>query len=406
MAQHIVLLLVGLFWATGAGQAMAQYEITVSAGAFDRVETVASFTFPEPVAPGTYRMNSDSGENLLLQVDENQRGSFILRELPSEETRTYTVDTEAPVSSMPGQPEMSISAGQRTLIFNDGSRKVLSYYHRENRLPPGMDKMYKRAGYIHPLYSPGGVPLTNHLDQEIHPHHYGIFSAWTNTEFQGRTPDFWNPHNHSGRVDHADSVEKAWEGPVHAGFKAKNYFVDISGSAPVTALNEEWKVIVYNTASDGDYNMVDLVLTHTTNTGQPLVLPEYHYGGLAFRGHGDWNNPENVSFVTSEGMNRDEANETRARWVHMGGLVNGERAGVALLGHPDNYRAPQPIRIHPETPYVVYAPMQLGKMTIEPGSPYIMRYRFVTYDGEPDIEKINRLWNDYAYPPGITVEKQ
>ena len=76
-----------------------------------------------------------------------------------------------------------------------------------------------------------------------------------------------------------------------------------------------------------------------------------------------------------------------------------------MMGHPENFRHPQPIRIHPEIPYFNFAPTQLGKMTIVPGSPYISQYRFVTYDGEPDPEVLDRMWNDFAYPPGVTVQK-
>src|SRR5699024_11774880 len=60
-----------------------------------------------------------------------------------------------------------------------------------------------------------------------------------------------------------------------------------------------------------------------------------------------------VSFLTSKGYNRNNGNKTRARWVHIGGTVNGKLVGVAILGHPDNFRAPQPVRINPETPYMV-----------------------------------------------------
>ncbi len=380
----------------------AQYEVTVTAGAFDRVGTVVSFTLPDDVEAGTYRLQSKSGKSTVLQVNKHNKGTFVLKELSSGSSRTYSLDIN---SSTSAKCEVKTSIDHNTITFSTDGSKVLSYYHRENELPKGMDEMYHHAGYIHPVYSPDGIPLTNHLDQKIHPHHYGIWAAWTHTEFQGRTPDFWNPHNYSGRIDHADSLEVAWEGPVHAGLKAMNYYVDISSSAPVIALNEKWEVVVYNTPESSDYHIFDLVLTHTTNTAQPLVLPEYRYGGLAFRGHANWDNPENVTFLTSEGYDRSNGNETRARWAHMGGIVEGQRAGVAVLGHPDNFRAPQPVRIHPETPYFVYAPMQLGEMKIEPGSPYVMRYRFITYDGEPNPEKLERLWHDYAYPPGVMVTK-
>lgn len=381
-----------------------QYTITITAGAFDRSEAVVSFTFPESVEPGIYRMESvTNGQSIFLQVDQHNTGWFIQGDLPAGSSVTYTLDTASVSSAASDDKGVRTSIDQNTISLEDDSGEVLSYFYRDNELPEGMDEMYRRGGYIHPVYSPDGVPLTNHLDQKIHPHHYGIFSAWTNTEFQGRTPDFWNPHNHTGRVNHADSLEHAWQGPVHGGFRAMNYYVDISGSAPVPALNEEWKVITYNTSEDSNYRMFDIVVTQTTNTAQPLILPEYHYGGMTFRGRADWDNPDNVTFLTSEGFDRSNGNETRARWCYMGGVVNGKHAGIAVLSHPENYRSPQPVRVHPETPYFVYAPMQLGRMTIEPGSPFVMRYRYITYDGDPDPVELNRLWNDYAYPPGVSV---
>ena len=381
-----------------------QYTITVSAGGFDRSGSVVSFTFPDDVEAGVYLMESETdGQAVVLQVDGDNTGWFVLEDLSAGSSATYSLDTESISSSATANNGVSTAIDQNTVSLSDGSGEILSYFYRDNVLPEGIDEMYRRGGYIHPVYSPDGVPLTNHLDQELHPHHYGIFSAWTNTEFQGRTPDFWNPHNQSGRVNHGDSLETVWEGPVHGGFRAMNYFVDISGSEPVTALNEEWEVITYNTSEDSGYHMFDIVFTQTTNTAKPLILPEYHYGGMAFRGHANWDNPDNITFLTSERYNRIDGNETRARWCHMGGLVNGQRAGIAVLGHPSNYRAPQPVRIHPDTPYFVYSPMQLGQMSIEPGSPYVMRYRYITYDGEPDPAKLDRLWNDYAYPPGVTV---
>lgn len=42
-------------------------------------------------------------------------------------------------------------------------------------------------------------------------------------------------------------------------------------------------------------------------------------------------------------------------------------------------------------------------MKIEPGLPYVVRYRYVANDGEPNPDALNRLWNDYAYLPAVTV---
>jgi hypothetical protein len=191
---------------------------------------------------------------------------------------------------------------------------------------------------------------------------------------------------------------------VHAGFQARNRYVDLSATAPKTVLNEVWEVRAYRVLQGkGTYTVFDLVSTHECATSSPLVLPEYRYGGLGVRGHRDWLDKSNCVFLTSEGKDRGNGNGTRARWSHMGGRVEGQLAGIAVLDHPDNFRAPQPTRLNPDQPFFCYAPSVAGKWEIAPGKPYVSRYRFVVYDGPADRAELDRLWNDYANPPQVTV---
>ncbi|MDZ7720842.1 MAG: PmoA family protein [Balneolaceae bacterium] len=395
----LALLLILLIGITLQCIAQKKYEIHVSAGLFDRSDTVVSFYFPDSVEPGVYQLESSSGNNPVLQVDDSNKGWFILDELSMGESRVYEFSAD-PIES---NNHMSNQMDSTQITFLSEGQMVLSYYHGDNN-PTELDERYKRGGYIHPVYSPNGVVLTAHLNP-MHPHQSGIWSAWTKTEFEGRNPDFWNIHNNTGRVDQADRLEKSWEGPVHTGFHARHFFKDLSAPEPLIAVNEEWKVYVYKSAKDHSYQIFDLVVTQSVNSGKPLILPEYHYGGVGFRGNREWDNPENMTFLTSDGLGR-EGNETRPKWTHIGGLVGRELAGMTVMDHPKNFRYPQPVRIHPEEPYFVYAPTQLGEMRIEPGSPYTARYRYVTYDGEPNPEELDRLWNDYAYPPGVTVKEK
>src|SRR6056297_1476903 len=396
----IVSFLIFLFGVITVCPSQNTYEIHVSAGAFDRTETVVSFYFPDFIAPGIYSIESRDADNLLLQVDSANRGWFILDQLPAGQNRVYLFYREQ--SSSEASISSKIDSTQITFL-TEGS-EILSYYHGDNTPPKELDERYRRGGYIHPVYSPAGVRLTSHMNVGSHPHQSGIWSAWTKTEFEGRAPDFWNIHLNSGRVDQADSLQKQWEGPVHGGYIARHVFTDLSAPSPVTALNEEWTVHVYKSPESQHYRMFDLVVTQTVNSDKPLILPEYHYGGVGLRGHEDWNNPDLMTFLTAEGLGRD-GHATRTKWTHIGGLSNGELAGITIMGHPENYRFPQPVRIHPDAPFFNYAPTQLGTMQIEPGSPYIARYRYVTYDGEPNPDKLNRLWNDYAYPPQVTVKE-
>src|SRR5690625_191207 len=392
----VVLLLISL---TAKVEAQS-YTIAISTGDLERESAVISFYFPDHVEEGVYRLTDGSGSETLLQVSEDNRGWIFLNHLSPGETITWTLDLQQSSES----PHVTHEIDSSTISIQQSGREVLSYYHGYNNPPDRLDERYRRGGYIHPLRSPSGVVLTNHLNADGHPHHSGIWSAWTHTRFQGRTPDFWNVHLNTGRVDHADSLDLAWQGPVHAGFRSRHHFVDLSSSAPVIALNEQWDVRVYDTEQAGDYFMFDLEISQSVNTAQPLELPEYRYGGVGFRGHVDWDDPENTTFLTSEGEGRD-GHGSRVRWTHIGGYSEGELAGVAILSHPSNYRHPQTVRIHPTEPFFNYAPVQLGDMVIEPGSPYSARYRYITYDGEPDPEWLDQMWQDYAYPPTVVVQK-
>ncbi len=126
---------------------------------------------------------------------------------------------------------------------------------------------------------------------------------------------------------------------------------------------------------------------------------------LAFGGRGEWDGKDNAFFLTSEGVtNRDKANGKPAKWIYMGGAVEGGKAGLAILCSPENFRAPQPVRVHPTEPFVSFAPQISGAMAIRHGEDYRSQYRFVIMDGEADEELLDRLWNDYAEPPVATWE--
>ena len=69
------------------------------------------------------------------------------------------------------------------------------------------------------------------------------------------------------------------------------------------------------------------------------------------------------------------------------------------MTHPTNFRFPEPLRIHPTMPYMVYTPSFLGNWEITPAAPHNSRYRFVIHDGNLSAETLQHLWQDYAQSP-------
>jgi len=377
------------------------FTVVVSAGQFDRFQTLVSIALP-PEARGHRQLIDGKGNSVPIQTDDSGQASFSLQELRRGAEAKFQLNPGSPKS----EPLTTVKVKRETdhLRVAIGGKPLLSYQAEKNNLPRADIKpAYKRGGYIHPLFSPSGKLVTDDYPPN-HVHHHGIWFPWTKTEFEGRQPDFWNMGEGKGTVEFIE-LGKTWSGPVHGGFHTRHRFVDLTAPEPKAALDETWRVTVYNAGPGArKFWLLDLVSTQECATASPLKLPKYHYGGLGFRGHRDWNGKDKTFFLTSEDeTDRVKGNETRGRWCHIGGNVDGTLAGIAILCHPDNFRAPQPMRLHPSEPFFCFAPSQLGDWEIAPGKPYVSRYRFVVADGPPDKDELERIWNDYANPPMVTI---
>ena len=358
-----------------------------SSGAILAAEVPASF--PES---GTL---SNGGEPVPFQKNGSS-GIVFIAPLRKGEASTWSVKR--------GEPRVRVTAenADGKVAVKSGGRLLFVYQGEETELPrPGIKAEFKRGGYLHPIFSPTGRVVTDDYPPN-HIHHHGVWFPWTKTKFEGRAPDFWNMGQGSGKVEFVRFGQR-WSGPVHAGFEARHRFVDLTASEPKAALNETWSVAAYAVP---DSVVFDLVSTQECATDAPLELPKYHYGGLGFRGNWAWNGRDKCRFLTSNGeTNRIEGNETRGNWCYIGGEIDGKTSGIVIFSHPDNLRSPQPMRLHPSEPFFCYSPSQGGDWSIQPGKPYVSRYRFVTTDGAPDKARFDRLWLDYANPPRVSVEK-
>lgn len=370
--------------------------LVVNAGRVDRDHSVVTFPLTLDAAPALV-LRSEQGHTFPLERDAHGRGTFVLDALHAGREAVLAIE-RVPIET--AGPDV-VEQGRRLELRTSG--RVVAHFQLQGELPPGVDPVYLRGGYLHPLHTPGGVEVTGDYP-ESHHHQHGIWSAWTRTRFRDRPIDFWNMAERQGKVD-LEALEHIRRGPVSAGFRARLAHVDLVGAEPATALGEHWTVTTYQTHRDPPpYFLLDLDSTQWAATDEPLLLERYVYGGFGLRGHAQWEDPGGVTFATSEGLDRATGDNAKARWCAMAGLVDGVWAGFAVLGHPENFRAPQALRIHPKHPYVAFAPIKEGSFTIEPGQPYRTRFRIVSFDGPIDREGIERLWQDYANPVKARVE--
>lgn len=395
-------LLLGILTLTAAQRTLPT--VVVDPGKLARAETIVSFPLPARINGESLQLRALDGDAAIpLQITKDRRAWFIARGLHANEVTRYRIEpTLDRTESTPVAEAHTSSDGIDLRLWE---QSVLRYRTDKHALPRADIKpIFKRAGYIHPIRTPTGRIVTDDYPPN-HIHHHGIWAAWTRTEFQDRKPDFWNMGDGTGTVEF-EAVLDTWSGRVQAGFRARHRYVDLSAPTPTTVLTDLWEVTLYAAGqSKTPHRIFDLISTQELVSSTPLVLPEYHYGGVGFRGPRSWDGAANTIFLTSEGKNRSNGHATRARWCYIGGTVNNAQAGVVILNHPQNFRAPQPMRIHPTEPFFNWAPSQLGTWQITQAQPYISRYRVIVIDGPPDAAAIERLWQDYAEPVTANVSQ-
>lgn len=273
-------------------------------------------------------------------------------------------------------------------IFS-GDNPVLVYNKKPRPEAAENDPAYARTGYLHPVHSPSGKILSGDYAPD-HPHQHGIFFAWTKTEFEGRAPEFWNERKQAGKV-HYESTQEIRSESESAGFSVTHRWEDLTapeGAKPV--LRETWRLEARE--SKGAY-VLDLVSEQRCAGESPLKIDVYHYGGMAVRGNADWLGEEEERIFTSEGLGRVAGNHTRPDWVRMQGELDGATCGILALPSPENFRAPQWVRLHPAKPYFVFAPMVEESFEIKPGETYRSSFRFVLYDGEMTNDRVSKFQN-------------
>jgi len=343
--------------------------------------------------------DEQSRETLPLQIGPDRQAWAILPTVPADQALRYRIE-----------PALRASGPARVTAVRDVSRvhmaldgrAVFTYVGEPGPLPAGVEEVFLRGGYLHPVYTPAGRRVTEDYPPN-HRHHHGIWAAWTRTRVDGRAPDFWNMGDRTGRVEF-ERLGHVWSGPMVAGFETRHRYMDLSAPTPRTILLETWQVRAYAWPDRAHpAHVFDLVVRQELVGTAPLALPTYRYGGVGMRGRHEWDGAAKTFFVTATGRSRGAGHGTRATWAHMSGDLDGRRAGIAMLSHPENVASPQPMRIHPTEPFFNFAPQQAGPLTIRPGEVLTLRYRFVVTDGPPDAAWLDAMWQDYALPLRASV---
>jgi hypothetical protein len=307
---------------------------------------------------------------------------------------------DLPVSSM------LASRNDAAIVIKADGKNLLQYNFKTVYPPAGVDSAYRRSAFIHPLWSPQGQVLTR-IQPPDHYHHYGIWNPWTHILFEGDTLDLWNLNKKEGTVRFADFTSVN-EGPVFAEYSALHEHVALKSNKENVILNEVQSVRIYK--PDENHYAADISIRMQCATPSPVLILAYRYAGLGWRTTEQWTK-DNSEVLTSEGKTRKDADGSRARWCLVQGLTDNVNAGVLMMSSPENYSHPEPLRIWPENQYdrgdmfANFNPTKERDWLLEPGKTYVLRYRFIVFNGPFTREKAEQAWQHFATSPQITIKK-
>ncbi len=409
---RLVLLFLFLKLSLSGNAQLAIAEVVVSAGSHLRINCPVSVVLTDTSLVKTdqfiiKKFNSSKESYCQLESGAFTRLWWIIEDTlrPGEE-RTYVLIA----NSSEKKRVVATEKNNSTVKIRIGDSYVLQYNYIAVSPPQGIDSVYTRSGFIHPLWTPSGDVLTR-IQPPDHYHHYGIWNPWTKTRFEDQEVDFWNLNKTQGTVRHKN-FGSLTTGSVYGGFTAQlDHLVLSSAGCEKTALNEEWDVRVWNTGnSDEKIYLWDFTSTLNCASSSPLILEKYRYGGFGFRANEIWTN-KNSYVLTSEGISRKNADGTRGKWCNVYGEINNGLSGILFMSHSENRDFPEPMRIWPENAnggrgdvFFNFCPVKQKDWHLEPGNKYILKYRMLVYDGEISPETAERLWQDFVYPPEVKIK--
>ncbi|MDT8432866.1 MAG: PmoA family protein [Bacteroidales bacterium] len=409
MNRYLVLMIFLTGMVSCADTELARF--TVAAGEHDRQDWLVSVEAPSleidlEEEASLYEVTESGRVYVPFQLDyegDVAGISFVATGVTAEGTTREYVLLKKQGKQPESVPVATLQQNEDELVLSDASQPVLSYRISEIMPPEGVDSVFRRSAYIHPLYSPGGMVLTR-IQPPDHYHHYGIWNPWTLTHINGREIDYWNLGKGEGTV-RTEAVLETVEGPVYSAFTALQHHIDKGHEAGERVTMEEfWEVTYRGKSADGKRYILDLQTTLRNVLKDTILFDAYRYGGgIGYRATGKWNN-ENSTVLTSEGKDRATADGTRARWCIVEGAspVEEGRSGILFMSHPANREHPEPMRVWPPDSnhgelFFEFCPIRHNDWVILPGRDYVLKYRMVVFDGALSAEEAERYWNGFAY---------
>ncbi|MBD0777774.1 PmoA family protein [Maribacter sp. ANRC-HE7] len=388
----------------------------VETGKYDRMDCPITVRISqESILKGNYNLQviehgSDDKTPLAAQLDKKEgKLYFVLKGFtPKNTTRKFSLVHSKIEFNFP-KVDMLSSEGSLQLSYKN--HPILNYQYDLVYPPKGIDSVYKKSGYIHPLWTPGGEVLTR-IQPSDHLHHYGVWGPWTKTKIDNRNVDFWNLGKGEGTVLFKKFISKK-VGSVFSEFTTLQEHIDFGAKKENrVAINEHLEIRAWNLGDNKPW-LIDYSSEINSPLKEGILFDTYHYGGgIAFRATELWQK-NNISILTSENKNRANADGSSAKWVIIEGTTHTKsgKGGILFMSHKENKHFPEPMRLWPSDVnggkgdlLFEFCPIRNQSWKLDSHKNYELKYRMLVYEGIINAEQAEIAWQGFANPPTVFIE--
>jgi len=247
--------------------------------------------------------------------------------------------------------------GQPVYVYNFG-----------DMLPAGVPEDRRRCCYLHPVYAPNGVVVTDDFPKD-HYHHRGIFWTWPVVTIAGKEYSLWDIRGIRARFERwvrrettPESAELAFENGWYTGGKrVVREAVRIVAHPAVNGRRE----LDFTLSFEAVGVPVSLRGAPTNNKG---------YGGFSVR----FAPREQTRVTTDAGVERKDSNMVPHPWAQEEGLFAKGRAGLRIDIDPSNPGYPNGWCLRHYGFLGVNYPGN-DTLTLEPGKPLVLRYKVTVF---------------------------
>ncbi len=263
---------------------------------------------------------------------------------------------------------------------------------------------YLDTPYFHPLNTADGRTLTWDRPAD-HLWHHGLWFSW---KFLNKV-NYWEIDAKTGRP----AGRTSWKNVQVTAREDGSALIELAlayrpAGEDLPAMIEKRTIEVSAPDAEGIYTLdwtgvfeaaQEVVLDRTPLPGEPGGQVYGGYAGLSLRLAAKLAERQ---VMTSDGP-IDKFLDDRYRGRHTGldysGLVDGKMAGVAILDHPQNPRAPTPWYVIRSAEMSFFTPAVLcyERMTLRPGERIVLHYRVLVHPGRWDAARLRKEYDLFSH---------